>query len=101
LIVVTAGIIEDEWLATVPRLAAKAQERLAGLSTDGYQVVAPDSGHFVFTDDPDVVVTAIQAVVDAVRSSAHLPACVTAFDETDVMCVKPGTVPTLVASGSG
>ena len=29
LVVVTAGIIEDEWLATVPKLAARAQARLA------------------------------------------------------------------------
>src|SRR5688572_18652132 len=40
LIVVTAGIIEDEWLATVPILAARAQARLAGLSSNAIQVVA-------------------------------------------------------------
>ena len=95
LIVVTAGQIEDRWLATVPRLAAKAQVRLAGLSSDADQVVAPDSGHFVFEDDPDVVVTAIRSVLDAARSDAALPDCVTAFEETDALCVKPGDVPKL------
>ncbi len=36
LVVVTAGIIDDEWLATVPKLAARAQARLAGLSSNAY-----------------------------------------------------------------
>jgi len=98
LVVVTAGIIEDEWLATVPQLAAKAQARLAGLSTDGYQVVAPNSGHFVHRDDPDVVVTAVQAVLDAVGSGGHLPDCGTAFEGTDAICMEPGQIPSLRAA---
>jgi pimeloyl-ACP methyl ester carboxylesterase len=95
LIVVTAENISDEWLATTPALASKAQARLADLSTDAFQVVAPGSGHFVYTDDPDVVATAIQAVVEAARSKTGLYDCAQAFAQTDAICVKPGQIPSL------
>lgn len=95
LVVVTAGIIEDEWLATVPELAARAQARLAGLSSNGYEVVAPDSGHFVHRDAPDVVLAAIEAVVAAAGSGA-VPPCEDAFASADATCVPAGTVPQLV-----
>jgi pimeloyl-ACP methyl ester carboxylesterase len=94
-VVVTAEIIEDEWLATVPKLAARSQARLAGLSTNSIQVVAVGSGHFVHEDDPDVVVAAIRAVVDAARSGSALPACEALFGALDARCVEPGTVPSL------
>lgn len=96
LVVVTAGIIEDEWLATVPKLASRAQVRLAGLSSDAMQVVATDSGHFVHRDAPGVVLAAIDAVVDAVRAGAPLRACDEVFASEDAACVSPGTVPRLV-----
>jgi hypothetical protein len=73
-VVVTAGIIEDEWLATVPKLTSRAQVRLAGLSSNAIQVVATDSGHFV-RDAPDVVFAAIEQVVGAARSGSALRAC--------------------------
>jgi pimeloyl-ACP methyl ester carboxylesterase len=95
LIVVTAGIIEDEWLATVPKLAARAQARLAGLSTNAYEVVAPDSGHFVHRDAPDVVLAAIETVVEAARSGSALAPCAEAFASTEAVCVPPGGVPEL------
>jgi pimeloyl-ACP methyl ester carboxylesterase len=96
LVVVTAGIIEDEWLATVPDLAARAQARLAGLSSNAYEVVASDSGHFVHRDAPDVVLAAIEEVVAAAGSSEALAACEDAFASTDATCVPAGTVPHLV-----
>jgi pimeloyl-ACP methyl ester carboxylesterase len=95
LIVVTAGIIEDEWLATVPELAARAQSRLAGLSSNAIHVVATDSGHFVQEDAPDVVLAAIEAVVPAVGSGEPLTPCEDAFASTDAICVPPGDVPEL------
>ena len=98
LVVVTAGIIEDEWLATVPELAARAQARLAGLSSNGYEVVAPDSGHFVHRDAPDVVLAAIEAVVAAAGSGEALTPCEDAFASTDATCVPAGTVPHLVSA---
>jgi pimeloyl-ACP methyl ester carboxylesterase len=98
LIVVTAGIIEDQWLATVPKLAARAQVRLAGLSTNAMQVVATDSGHFVHRDAPDVVLAAIEQVVDAARSGSQMGACDDVFGSMVATCVAPGTVPKLVAA---
>jgi pimeloyl-ACP methyl ester carboxylesterase len=96
LIVVTAGIIDDEWLATVPKLAARAQVRLAGLSSNAIQVVATDSGHFVHLDAPDVVLAAIEQVVEAARSGSQLGACGEVFGSMDAICAAPGTVPELV-----
>ena len=96
LIVVTAGIIEDEWLATVPRLAARAQARLAGLSSNGIQVVATGSGHFVHREAPDVVLAAIEQVVVAARGEGALAPCEEAFESEDATCVPRGAVPTLV-----
>jgi pimeloyl-ACP methyl ester carboxylesterase len=96
LVVVTAGIIEDEWLATVPVLAARAQARLARLSPNAYQVVAPDSGHFVHRDAPDVVLAAIETVVSAARSGSPLLPCAVTFVRKGAICVPPGDVPELV-----
>ena len=97
LIVVTAGIIEDEWLSTVPRLAARAQARLAGLSSNAIQVVAPDSGHFVHREAPDVVLAAIETVVSAARSGSELAPCAEAFASAGAICVPPGDVPELAS----
>jgi pimeloyl-ACP methyl ester carboxylesterase len=47
LVVVTAELIEDRWLATEATLAARAQTRLAGLSSNRIHVVATGSGHLV------------------------------------------------------
>jgi pimeloyl-ACP methyl ester carboxylesterase len=96
LIVVTAGIIEDEWLATVPKLAARAQTRLAGLSSNAIHVVATDSGHFVHEDAPDVVLAAIAEVVEAVRSGSPLAPCDEVFGSMVAKCVAPDAVPDLV-----
>lgn len=95
LVVVTAGIIEDEWLATVPILAARSQARLAGLSSNAFQVVAPESGHFVHRDAPDVVLAAIETVVSAARSDSALAPCAELFVSTGAICVPPGDVPEL------
>ena len=98
LTVVTAGIIDDEWLGTVPKLAARAQVRLAGLSSNAMQVVATDSGHFVHQDAPDVVLAAIAQVVEAARSGSPLAACDDVFGSMDGTCVAPGTIPELVSA---
>ena len=96
LVVVTAGIIEDEWLATVPLLAARAQSRLARLSSDAIHVVATDSGHFVHEDAPEVVLAAIEQVVEAARSGSGLAPCNESFGSMVATCVAQGTVPELV-----
>jgi hypothetical protein len=43
------------------------QEELVHLSTNGSRVVATGSTHYVQMDRPDVVIAAIQKVVDADR----------------------------------
>jgi pimeloyl-ACP methyl ester carboxylesterase len=96
LVVVTAEVIEDEWLATVPKLAAGAQARLAGLSSNAIHVVATGSGHFIHEDDPDVVVAAIRTVVDAARNGSPLPPCGEVFANLQAVCVEPGQAPDLV-----
>jgi pimeloyl-ACP methyl ester carboxylesterase len=95
LVVVTAEIIEDEWLATVPKLAARAQARLAGLSSNAIHVVANGSGHFVHRDAPDVVLAAIDEVITAARSGDALRRCEEVFGSMGARCVAPGRVPEL------
>jgi pimeloyl-ACP methyl ester carboxylesterase len=51
------------------------QGDLATMSTNAIYVEALGSGHFVMEDDPDVVVAAVAAVVEAARSDTHLPPC--------------------------
>jgi pimeloyl-ACP methyl ester carboxylesterase len=96
LVVVTAEIIEDEWLATVPDLAARAQARLANLSSNATQVLATGSGHFVHRDAPEVVLAAIDEVVGAARSGEPLPACEDTYAGLPAECVPRGEVPTLL-----
>lgn len=79
LVVITAGILEDRWLRTVPALEARAQTRLAGLSSDSIHVLDQGIGHFVPTKDPAIVVAAARAVVAAVRSGRGLATCATTF----------------------
>jgi hypothetical protein len=43
------------------------QAELAALVPDGRLIVAEQSGHFIPGDQPELVIAAIQAVVDAVR----------------------------------
>ena len=50
LIVITAGILQDRWLKTVPLLEARAQTRLASLSTDSIHVLTAGA---IQPADPD------------------------------------------------
>jgi pimeloyl-ACP methyl ester carboxylesterase len=51
----------------------KLQKDLATLSTTSRQLFDPLSVHFIQTDQPDVVIEALQKVVDAVRHHRVLP----------------------------
>jgi hypothetical protein len=75
LVVITAGILQDQWLQTVLTLEARAQTRLADLSTNSIHVVAKGVGHFIPKHDPAIVLTAVLATVRAARSHSRLPAC--------------------------
>ena len=43
------------------------QSELADLSSDSKQIIAEQSGHFIQLDQPDLVIDAIQEVLDALR----------------------------------
>ena len=61
LVVLTKGIdLESDWQAL--------QDDLASLSTNSTQVQAEDSGHFIQLERPDLVIAAIQQVVDQSRT---------------------------------
>jgi pimeloyl-ACP methyl ester carboxylesterase len=79
LIVITAGILQDQWLRTVPALEARAQTRLAGLSSNSMHVLDKGKGHLIPRDDPGIVSAAVRAVVMAARSGASLPPCAQVF----------------------
>jgi pimeloyl-ACP methyl ester carboxylesterase len=91
LVVVTAGVLEDQWLRTVPALEARAQTRLAGLSSDAVHVVDEGVGHLIPSDDPAVVLAAVRAVIAAGRSGQQLAACASMFrDVTSARCLARG-----------
>jgi pimeloyl-ACP methyl ester carboxylesterase len=72
LVVIRAERYEDVLDAALWR---EAQADLATLSSNAIHVEALGSGHFVMDDNPDAVVAAVAAVVEAARSEAHLPPC--------------------------
>lgn len=51
----------------------KMQEELAHLSTRGSQAIAKGSSHYIQIDRPDVVIDAVHAVVNQVRTPATVP----------------------------
>jgi pimeloyl-ACP methyl ester carboxylesterase len=79
LIVITAGILQDQWLKTVPRLEARAQTRLASLSPDSIHVVDRGIGHLIPSLDPPIVIVATQAVLAAAASRHPLAPCPQVF----------------------
>lgn len=83
LIVVTAGVLEDQWLRTVPMLEAHAQTRLANLSTNAIHVVDPGVGHFIPERDPAIVLAAVGATLQAAQSHTELQACRDAFQTVE------------------
>jgi hypothetical protein len=90
LIVVTAGVLQDKWLATVPHLEAEAQTRLASLSTISIHVLDVGKGHFLPDDDPGLVIEATLAVVKAAQMGAALEPCKTVFARTPTAhCFAP------------
>jgi hypothetical protein len=65
LIVVTAGVLQDRWLKTVPNLEARAQRRLALLSADFIHVLDRGIGHLIPSLDPQTVIAATKTVLAA------------------------------------
>jgi pimeloyl-ACP methyl ester carboxylesterase len=75
LVVITAGVLDDQWLQTVPMLEARAQTRLASLSTNSIHVVDHGVGHFIPEHDPVIVLAAARATLRAARSRTGLEPC--------------------------
>ena len=94
LVVVTAGVLEDQWLRTVPRLASRAQTRLAGLSTDSIHVLDRGVGHFIPEKDPRTVILAALAVVSrGFGTGEALPQCSAAFrGDPEAGVPRPGEI---------
>jgi hypothetical protein len=76
-----------------PPLAAKllqAQDTEAALSTDAVDAIALNSTHYIQRPSPrgqpSVVVTAVRAVVEAVRGRRRLPSCADLFARLAVAC---------------
>ena len=91
LIVITAGILQDQWLATVPRLEAKAQTRLALLSADSIHVLDRGIGHLIPSLDPQIVITAARAVLAAAASGRPLAPCRQIFASVrTAQCLRRG-----------
>ena len=91
LVVITAGILQDRWLRTVPRLEARAQTRLAELSSDSVHVLDSGVGHFIPEDDPAIVIDAALAVTQAVDGSRPLGPCGAIFTSVDsARCLARG-----------
>jgi pimeloyl-ACP methyl ester carboxylesterase len=97
LVVVTAGRPLDTAPQTLPptmrapvaHLWETMQDELASLSSDRIHVVALRSGHFVQRSpdgQPDVVIDAVLALIHAVRTRTHLPACPSVFHSSGVQC---------------
>ena len=70
------------------RLGRVMQTELAGLSTDHAHALALRSDHFIYRDQPLVVLRAVRAVVRAVREEAPLPTCERVFTGPGVRCLS-------------
>ena len=91
LVVITAGILEDRWLRTDPGLEARAQTRLANLSSNSIHVLAANTGHFIPENDPGLVSAVVLAVVEAARSGGPLAPCAKVVrSSASAECVAPG-----------
>lgn len=96
LVIITSGRPIDSGPpvpATVQRLVEKRratmQDELAGLSSDHLHVIALRSGHVVqrsLNGQPDVVIAAVLAVLNAARTRTPLPPCPTLFHRPGVQC---------------
>ena len=73
-------LAEDLWLRT--------QTDFATMSADAVAVIARGSGHFVMEENPDVVVTAVEAVVTAAASDEPLPKCPALFADLRAECPR-------------
>ena len=89
LVVLTHGRPWD-WPTGYPVAALEAvwpplQDDLTALSPTGHLVVAEESGHFIPVEQPDLIITAIEQVVEAVRDPSTWPLTATSGDFADLV----------------
>jgi hypothetical protein len=81
LVVLTAGTNELGSVLPAPyddhayQIWLDGHSHLAALSSDSVHAVAQYSAHFIYQDQPDVVVAAVDAVLRAAREDKRLPPC--------------------------
>jgi hypothetical protein len=85
LIVIRAERYDD---VLSPALWRRTQADLATLSSDSIEIEALGSGHFVMDDNPPVVMTASDAVVEAVRAGGALASCAEIFGAVGARCLQ-------------
>ena len=85
LIVIRAERYDD---VLSPALWRRTQADLATLSSDSIEVEALGSGHFVVDDNPPVVVSAAEAMVEAARAGAGLASCAEIFGAVGARCLQ-------------
>jgi alpha/beta hydrolase family protein len=85
LVVIRAQYYDD---VLSPALWRRTQADLATLSTDGIEIEALGSHHFVQHDDPLAVVAAVGAVVDAARAGAPLSPCAKIVAGVRARCLR-------------
>ena len=90
LIVITAGILQDRWLKTIPVLEATAQARLALLSADSIHVLDRGIGHLIPSLDPRIII-ATRAVLAAAAGEHALAPCPQIFRPVPgAQCLRRG-----------
>jgi pimeloyl-ACP methyl ester carboxylesterase len=92
LVVLTAGTLGLTFPTEALQTRAYAiwlelHHRLSTLSSNAVEAIAEYSGHYIYETQPDLVVAAIRATVQALRDKAPLPSCQTMFrDQAGVEC---------------
>ena len=87
-IVLTQGFAgeDDSAPQRFRRYFLDVHDELASRSSDSVHVIAPDSGHSIQEDAPELVTTAIGEVVEAVRTGAQLAPCDERFAASGGVC---------------
>jgi pimeloyl-ACP methyl ester carboxylesterase len=75
--------------ARLERVWSALQDQHARLSSDSVRVIGRSSGHFIQLDQPQLVIAAVQQVVEAARRHVALPPCARTFPRLGGDCPTP------------
>jgi hypothetical protein len=70
--VIIHGIFPPTAPNGTPEALLQSQERLAALSSDSIKITAKNSRHYIYVDEPNVVIDAIRRVHAAARDGERL-----------------------------